>query len=177
MKNIQLIGLILILLSCKIVEKRTPDTEFYSLKGNVKFVSEKMIATIYDEFLDTTKSYFTIVNRSFDKNGYINLIEYLSEDSILLSRIKYDKNEHGHTVQFDKDGNQQSMTKKVSTKDDVFYVETYAFKSNEVLQKTWTKLENGRMAWQKSLRVKDSVYFESIYYRNNEGLDTLVKNK
>jgi hypothetical protein len=175
MKNVKLIGLILILLSCKSVEKKTPDTVFYGLKENVKFVSEKMIATIYDEYLDTTKSYFTIINRSFDKNGYQNLTEYFSEDSILLSWLKYDKN--GHTMQFDKDGNQQNITKKVSVEDGVFYVETYPFKSEEVQQKTWTKLENGRMAWQKSIRVKDSVYFENVYYRNNEGLDTLVKSK
>jgi len=175
MKEIKLIGLILILLCCKNVEKRTPDTEFYDLKGSVKFVSEKMIATIYDEFLDTTESYFTIINRSFDKNGYQTLTECFSEDSMLLSWLEYDKN--GNTIQFDKDGNQQNITKKVSEEEDVFYVESHAPKSKEVLQKTWTKFENGRMAWQKSIRIKDNFYYEDVYYRNNESLDTLIKRK
>ena len=175
MKNIQLIGLIFIMLSCNASEKQVPKSVNYDLKGNVKFLSEKYFATVYNEILDTTITYISIANRSFDKNGHINTIKYFNEDSILMLWIKFHGD--GSSIQFDKDGNKQNTSKILSVQDDILYTETYNPSTKELLQKSWTKYDNEQIVWQKSIRLADSLYMEDIYYRNNDGLDTLIKKK
>ena len=186
MKNIQLIGLVFIMLSCNTSGKQVPKSVNYDLKENVKFLSEKIFSVVYDEYenlvLDTASSYFitTIINRNFDKKGNINSTRYFNKDSVLVTTVKYYKNE---TIQFDKNGNKQDVSKiilvqsGIQYENGILYVESYNPSTQELLQKAWTKYDNERILWQKSIQIKDSLYIEYVYCRNNDGLDTLIKSK
>ena len=187
MKNIQLIGLTFMLLSCNASEKQVPKSVNYGLsvnydlKGEVKFLSEKMFPAVYDEnknFIpDTAATFlFCIINRSFDKEGNIKSTSYFNKDSTFIGMSEYYESE---TIQFRKDGKKQDISKIISVEDGILYVESYNPSTKELQQKAWTKYENEKILWQKSIRFrdKDSLYLEYVYCRNSDDLDTLIKTK
>ena len=177
MKNIQLIGLLtLMLLSCNVPDKQKPKSANYDLKGNVKFLSEKKIVFLYDETSDTTKSYVQIINRYFDKNACINITEFFfNEDSTFLSSLKYYSD--GTSILFDKEGNERNVSKIILVKDDIFYVEVYDHSTKKIIEKAWTKYDNEHIVWEKSIAIRDNFYMEDVYCRNHDGLDTIIKRK
>ena len=151
----------------------TPRT--YGLKGDVVSFSEKSFTVNCDEnwnySVDTINSYNLLINRFFDGNSNLILIEYLYNDTIFHSKVIHEPINYTGKInssQFDKNDEVLSYTRLVSFKDSIAFVETLD-KNKLITSNTWTKYVNNQMMWQKSLVLKDSLYTEWAFIRDNVG--------
>jgi len=180
MKNYLIILLILVV-GCRpnLNIETTPLT--YGLKGNIISFSEEKFTAFYNDkldfIIDTTNPYYILTNKIFNDKGIISKIEYFDKDSTLLSKVIYQSRNNPYSIQYNKNDFKNSYSRLISFEDSISVIETVDSKTNVVTSKSWTKIQNGRIDWMKSLGLKDSLYSEWNYKRNDKGLETEIKTK
>lgn len=172
-----------IITGCQELEVLPTTTKSYDLIGKVEFLSEKAVKVLLENdgnySIDTANPYYFISGRFFNNKGVLDSIYYLDKDSMFLSKVLYNytsDNKGVVSIQYDKHLKKKSEAKFVSFKDNIVYFEDYDA-NNEILSKTWTKKVNFKTIWMKSENVKNKVYSEWVYERDDNGIETGIKRK
>lgn len=159
-------------------------TESYDLKGKVRFLSERSVKVHLDKdwkySSDTINPYNFISNKFFNKKGVLDSIYYFEKDSLFLSKVLYNYTSNNKgivSIQYDKHGKRTNETKFVSFKDSIAYIEDYNANTKEILSKTWTKKDNFKTIWMKSENMKNKIYSEWVYERDDSGIEIGIKTK
>ena len=158
------------------------DKKMYGLSGNVSLLSETTIKMTYDEnwnfSIDTIEPYSIISDRYFDLEGIITKVEYIIKDSIKIGKTIFNYSNPKSKIfsyQYDQNGEKIGYSEFLSTKDSVTEIRTVNIKTNKTTSKTFTKIKNGQLLWQKSSGTQHGIYSEYVYSRNNDGLETEIK--
>jgi hypothetical protein len=183
-KLLNIIILTIIVSGCGELKKILTTTKSYGLTGEVEFFSEKTLKIQLEKdwnyLNDTINPYSLISYKFFNSKGLLDSTYYFDKDSLFLSKVVYSfkLDKQGIvSVQYDKNGHKTNETKLVSCKDSIAYFEDYKFNTKEILSKTWIKKEDFKAIWIKSESVKDKIYSEWVYERNENGNEILIKTK
>lgn len=159
-------------------------TKSFDLLGKVGFFSEKEIKIHLNKdwnfSIDTINPYCFLSNKFFNSTGVIDSIYYFDKDSMFLSKLLYCNTPNNNEIistQYDRLGKKTNETKFISFKDSITYVEDYNVNTKEMLSKTWIKTVNFKTIWMKSENVKNKVYSEWVYERDDNGIEIRIKTK
>jgi hypothetical protein len=148
------------------------------LKGKVEYFSDKKIPSVFidkdwETLIDTTQSsLISIQNKYFNKNGYLTNLKYYDKDSILLinSEILFSNTgKYEGSKDLDKDGNQLKWTKIIKSTPEFLKVESYDFKTGDLISKSKTEYKNGLYFRQISEYVNQNRKSDFIIKRDEEG--------
>jgi len=158
--------------------EQTLSLKSYNLKGKVEYFSDKKIPSVFidkdwETLIDTTKlGSISIQNKYFDKNGYLTNLKYYDKDSVLLlnSEILYSNSgKYKGSKNFDKDGTQLKRTKVIESTTEFLELETYDFKTGDLLSKSKTEYENGLSVHQSSEYVNQNHKSDYTFKRDKDG--------
>jgi len=158
--------------------EQTLSLKSYNLKGKVRYFSDKKIpSTFIDEswetLIDSSQlGAISIQEKYFDINGYLTNMKYYDKDSVLLinSEILFSNTgKYEGSKDFDKDGNQLNWTKVIEGTTEFLKVESYDFKTGDLLSKSRTEYKNGLYVRQLSENVNQNRKSDYTIKRDEEG--------
>jgi len=157
--------------------EHAPSLELYNLKGSVEYFSDKKTPSLFIdkgwEILDDTSQLGSISfqNKYFDKKGYLTNLKYYDKDSALIlnSEILYSNSgKYNGSKDFDKKGNPIKITEIIVSTSNFLELETYDFKTRDLMSKSKTEYENGLPTHQSSENLNQNLKSYYTFKRDKE---------
>jgi len=157
--------------------EHAPSLELYNLKGSVEYFSDKKTHSLFIdkgwEILDDTSQLGSISfqNKYFDKKGYLTNLKYYDKDSALIlnSEILYSNSgKYNGSKDFDKKGTPIKITEIIVSTSNFLELETYDFKTRDLMSKSKTEYENGLPTHQSSENLNQNLKSYYTFKRDKE---------
>ncbi len=160
-----------------------PNTQTYSLKGNVELMVEKSQLIHLDSDLNYTVD--TIKHNGLTKYFYFNRLLELDSmliakpDSIFFGHFFYYKTLNRDRIYssiFSMKGNKELDSKMIRFKNNILFCKNYdpILGLHSKLEEKW---ENSKIAWSKWESTLSTSYLEQVFEFDANGFDTIIKSR
>lgn len=160
-----------------------PNTQTYSLKGNVELIIEKSQLIHLDTLLNYTID--TIENNGLTKYHYFNQsldldsMMVAKSDTLFFSKVVYYKSLTSDNIFssiYAMNGIRIMVSKYVKIQNNIVYSKNYDSKKG-LHSKTEEKWENSKIVWSKWESTLSSSYHEQIFEFDANGFETMIKSR